>query len=309
MNPRDAVHVAFILTLATRLWAGSASLVQSIKFETTSPPPIFVVPKELKPLEPAFRAGLASFPEATLVNGALMLGGQTLGLTAQEATNLNSLLTATYSRISKDPAFSKLPSALPFCLSSQKQTNGHYFVSTPKEISPTTPVIVFLHGYGGNFHFYVWALRESLPEAIIICPSWKESWYGGSSRYVIESVEDARGRFRFGTTNQWLMGISAGGRAGFALYPQQATQFRGYICLASAPEAVSINRLRRESRILMINGSHDPMAPMDYVRSQVALLKRRVPTARLEELSADHFFILSERERCFQLVREFLQSK
>ena len=309
MNSNQVVRVSVFLLLATRLWAGATGQVQSIYFTTVSPPPNFGVPKNLKPYESVFRAGLKSLPEGMLVNGALALGGQSLGLTTQESTNLNSLLVTTYSRISADAVFSNLSSALPYCFSPQRHTNGHYFISRPHAVSGKTPVIVFLHGYGGNFQFYVWALRESLPEAIIICPSWNESWYGGSPRYVIEAVEDARRRFQFESTNLWLMGISAGGRAGFALYPQLATPFRGYICLASAPEAASISRLKRETRILMINGTSDPMAPIDFVRSQAALIRRQVPTMRLEELPADHFFILSQRERCFEMVREFYQSK
>jgi surfactin synthase thioesterase subunit len=59
----------------------------------------------------------------------------------------------------------------------------------------------------------------------------------------------------------------------------------------------------------MINGSQDLMAPIEVVRSQAALLKRQVPTMELKELPADHFFILSHREECFQMIRQFFQSK
>jgi len=41
--------------------------------------------------------------------------------------NLNTLLIKTYSRIAEDPAFKHLPSALSYCFSAQRQTNGHYF--------------------------------------------------------------------------------------------------------------------------------------------------------------------------------------
>jgi hypothetical protein len=179
MNPKHAICIIGISLFAITVRAGPTGQVQSVVFKTTAPPPAFVVPKELKSYEALFRAGLSSLPESMLVNGALALGGQTLGLTPQESTNLNSLLTTTYSRIAADTALRKLPSALPYCLAARRNTNGHYFVYVPEQAGEQSPVIVFLHGFGGNFQFYLWALRESLPEAIIVCPSWNESWYGG----------------------------------------------------------------------------------------------------------------------------------
>jgi predicted esterase len=295
--------LAWIILLASLFSAGAGGRVESVYFKTKSPPPPFVFRDDVKPYADLFRAGLATLPESVAVTTSLSLGGQVAGLTAQDSTNLTALMSIAYSRIAEDPAFNGLRSALPYCFSTQKQTNGHYFLYSPEHIGPDPLVIVFLHGYGGNFQLFAWALKESLPDAIILCPSWNVSWYGGSPGYVAEAIADMKSRLHVVTTNLWLMGISAGGRAGFAVYPR-LPEFRGFICLASAPQGVS--ELKPGAPVLMINGTKDPMAPIAYVRKQAELLKRRLTTFRFEELASDHFFILSQRTETFRLAQEFI---
>jgi predicted esterase len=299
---------SILLQATTIVGSEIGGRVESVYFQTTALPPLYVVPQELKAYEGIFRAGLQALPEGALATGALLLGGQSLGLTSHETTNLNTLLIKTYSRIAEDPAFKHLPSALSYCFSAQRQTNGHYFLYHPDRLEANPLVIVFLHGFGGNFQFYVWALKTSFPDAVIIAPSWNVSWYGGSPQYLAQALADAGRRLNIETANQWLMGISAGGRGGFAIYPELSSQFRGYVCLASVPEPSAVYRLRKDSRILMLNGARDPMVPVEYARKQADLLRRRVPSFTYREIQSDHFFILSQRVETFSIVRRFFES-
>ena len=84
--------------------------------------------------------------------------------------------------------------------------------------SPGEPVVLFLHGYGGNFQFYTWVLKEEFPDAVILTPSWGMSWHRGSATYLKEMIADAEKQVGVSLDRPWLMGISAGGRGGFALY-------------------------------------------------------------------------------------------
>jgi pimeloyl-ACP methyl ester carboxylesterase len=308
MNFRRAFFpLVSLLPFALVPVANTAGHIDSIYFKTTAPPPAVVFPGDWKAQESMFRLGLQTLPENVLVTQVLNFGGGALGLSSEDSTNLSALLDTTYSRIQNDPAFADVPSALPFCYSAQRQTNGHYFVYRPDHLGPEPLLVVFLHGYGGNFQFYLWALKTSLPDAVIVCPSWNVSWYGGSPQYLSEALRDVRSRFSVKTSNQWLMGISAGGRAGFVIYPQVASDFRGYISLASAPETAAIGHLKKNSRILMINGTTDPMVPIAFAREQAQLARRQVLSLKFEELDADHFFLLSQRTNTFQIVRQFIE--
>jgi predicted esterase len=308
MNSRRAfVPLISVFHCAILLVANAAGRVDSFYFKTTVPPPAVVFPADWKVQEAAFRLALQTLPENVLVSQTLNVGGGALGLSSDDSTNLTALLDTTYSRIKEDSSFANLPSALPFCFSAEKQTNGHYFVYRPDHLGPEPLVVVFLHGYGGNLQFYLWALKESMPDAIIVCPSWNVSWYGGSPKYLSEAIHDMQSRLSVKSSNQWLMGISAGGRAGFVIYPQLASDFRGYISLASAPESATIGRLKKTSRILMINGTEDPMVPINFAREQAQLARRQVWGLKFEELDSNHFFLLSQRTNTFQIVRKFIE--
>src|SRR5262245_5185681 len=209
MNSRRAfVPLVFFVHSAVLLAAHGAGRIDSFYFKTTAPPPGVVFPGEWKAQETVFRLGLETLPENVLVSQVLNLGGGALGLSSGDSTNLSALLDTTYSRIKQDPAFANLPSALPYCFTTQRHTNGHYFVYRPEHLGPEPLLVVFLHGYGGNFQFYLWALKTSLPDAIIVCPSWNVTWYGGSPKYLSEALHDVQSRLSIKTSNQWLMGVS-----------------------------------------------------------------------------------------------------
>jgi len=103
------------------------------------------------------------------------------------------------------------------------------------------------------------------------------------------------------------MGISAGGRGGFLIYSQMRQQFQGFVCIASAPETAVARSLRKDLRILMLNGTQDAMVPLRIPRRQMQLANRRVPTLRYQEIEGNHFFLLSDRKITFGAIREFMK--
>ncbi|MDD5521196.1 MAG: hypothetical protein PHI84_10295 [Kiritimatiellae bacterium] len=287
--------------------AQATGTVESVLFKTSVPPPVYNIPQSLKQNEPLFRAGLNTLPEGILVVGALLVGSGDLGLSANQNTNLTPLVADAYSKICVDPAFSNVASALPYCFSTTRPSSGHYFLYRPSKMPETPMCIVFLHGYGGNFQFYTWVLKEEFPNAVIITPSWSVSWHRGSTTYLKDMLSDAERRCKTRLSQPWLMGISAGGRGGFLIYNQMSSSFAGYICMANAPEISVANILRRDLNILMLNGINDPMVPIDIARNQVALAQRRVPSLQFKEIEGDHFFLLSDRKNTFGAIRTFIK--
>jgi len=293
---------------ATAIAADGAGVVQSVRFETSVTPPVYVVPQSLKRHEASFRAGLEKLPEGLLVTGALAVGGRELGLSGKQAVTLGTLIADTYAKIGADRAFRDVPSALPYCFATEKYKTGHYFLYRPAELPAQPRWIVFLHGYGGNFLFYTWVLKEEFPDAVILVPSWSAGWADGSPKYVENLLADARHRCGTDPGRPWLLGISAGGRGGFSIYNQLHQQFAGYICLASLPGTSTAQRLRRDLKILMINGTDDDLVPLAWAHKQADLARQSVPSLQFTEIAGDHFFLLSKREAAFGPVRQFMKT-
>jgi len=289
--------------------AQSTGIVESVRFKASITPPVYTIPEGLRQNETLFRIGLQTLPEGLLVVGALSLGSDNLGLSTAQGTNLVSLMGDVYAKIATDVAFSNVSSALPYGFSETKNTMGHYFLYHPNPV-PKNPVpMVFLHGYGGNFLFYTWVLKEQFPDAVIMVPSWGVSWGNGSAAYVKEMLADAERRLGMSVRKPWLMAISGGGPAGFRIYNQDASEYAGYVCLASSPDAPTAGKLRKDLRILMVNGTSDTAFPIDAVRKRAKLVGQRVPTLTLFEIKSDHFFLLSKTREVFEQVRKFMDVK
>ncbi len=286
---------------------GVTGTVQSIRFNTSVTPPACRIPDALKQNERLFRAGLQTLPEGLLVVGALVVGSGGLGLSADQGANLTPLVSEAYSKIYSDAAFAHTPSALPYGFSTTKPSSGHYFLYRPDKLPEDPVCIVFLHGYGGNFKFYTWVLKEEFPDAVILVPSWEMSWHRGSTTYLKDMLADAERRTGIRLRKPWLMGISAGGRGGFLIYNQMSNIFQGYVCLANAPETDVARTLRSDLRILMLNGTDDDMVPIQIARQQASMAKRRVPTLRYQEVKGNHFFLLADRTNTFSAIRDFME--
>lgn len=306
LNTRSFL-LALLLGTLSPYAACTTNLVQSLTFRSHVTPPATRIPEDLRQHERMLRAGLPLLPERAILIGALPVAAEDMGLSQKQGTELAELLSVTYGEMAKDPGVAALPSALPFCLSTTKPDSGHYFLVRPKSLNPESPCIVFLHGYGGNFQCYTWALRQEFPKAVILVPSWGMSWVGGSPVYIQTMIADAEKRLGQKIQTPWLIGLSAGGRAGFRLYNHSPEKYLGFVCLANAPETVVARNLHPNLRVLMLNGNEDRMVPIAVARHQAAIARKRVPRLQFKSIDGDHFFLLSKREETGRILRTFMK--
>ena len=282
------------------------AVVESRRFRTAATAPAFVVPPALRREDAWLRAAMQTMPEAAFLPGALLVGGGSLGLGVEQQRALYGLMLDVYNRLYADPLFRDLPSALPYCLATEKQTEGHYFLYHPRDPPTEPPAIVFLHGSSGNCQFYLWVLKEAFPDHVILAPSWGLSWGAGEPGYVTDMLTDASRRLERPLTRPWLMAISAGGPGGFRTYNEAPARYRGYVCLASMAQAELLPRLRPEQRLLIVNGTQDAGFPIAAVRQQVATMRQRVRAVELRELESDHFFFLSQRAEMCRVIKAWM---
>ena len=279
--------------------------VRSVRFRTPVTPPVARFPAELQSHEPVFRLGLNNMPEGALILGGLAAGSKELGLSSEQTSQLTALMTDVYGRISADTEM-KASSALPYCFAPRKPSTGHYFLYLPDPVPEDPQCIIFLHGYGGNFLFYPWVLKEEFPDAVILVPSWGMSWYGGSTTYLRYMIDDAEKRIRKKLNHPLLMGISAGGRGGFRIYANDPDLFAGFVCIANAPESAVLPKLPSAGSFLLLNGTRDEMVPVEVVRRIVSYLEQQIDSFLFKEIEGGHFFLLTHRKETFAVIRDFI---
>jgi pimeloyl-ACP methyl ester carboxylesterase len=280
--------------------------VVSCTFSTKSLPPPFRVPKKYADGYKLFRATGALLPEAVTIKGVVLMGQGRVGLSTKEVKGLYAGLDKVYGSISSDPLFKGVNSVLPFCLADTPPSQGHYFAYYPDKASAESPVIVFLHGFGGNFLFYTYLLKEEFPDAVILLPSWGASWYDGTMQYLNDMYSDVKRRESLAIRAPCLMAISAGGPGGFRLYNEAPRRFSCLVSLAAAPSSRVLPTLKPELKVLMVNGKHDSGLPISVVQSVADRLAERLARFQFHIVDSDHYFLLTKRQETFRVIKAFV---
>ena len=269
--------------------------------------PVFQISPELEPLARMMQAGVERLPEGTLLQIALASTARRERLTEEQIAALGGGFREVYASIAADPAFTAVASALSQAVSRDLQRPGHYFLYRPPEVTAQTPSIVFLHGFGGNFQFYMYLLKSAFPDHIVICPSYGMFWHRSGLQFLDEVLTDAERRLQLNLVRPWLMSISAGGPASFAFYNAAPDRYRGLICIATCPAPADVRQAQADLVLLMLNGVQDDRYPVELARLVLEPLRDRVKTLELRELpEADHFFILTRSQETFDIIKDFI---
>ena len=226
---------------------------------------------------------------------------------------LTSLLRKAYRAIKADPVLRSIRRAPTTSRNRRDPFLGHYYYCLPEDGGGGKSPIIFLHGYGGNFLFYVWAMRSGFPDRIVLFPSWGYRWDLGPLCDRLARIEEVQRDFasKADVTIQkpWLFGISQGGVAAFELaagQPHDSTQFRGLVSLASCPETAPT--LPSRFPVLMLNGAFDRMFSSRVAEAMCEAMNRQGADAVFQRLPEDHFFILSAPDRTMREIRAFIEA-
>lgn len=230
---------------------------------------------------------------------------------------LIGLFSGAYRRILLERAFRGTRSAIPYCYTGALAHCGHGFCYLPDQLirgnagqEHDTNPIVFLHGYGGNLLWNIWALKTEFPDRIILAPSGGMAWLERYDRYCLEYIDEMRAHvettFGIELERPWLMALSQGGPTGFSVASHAPDRFRGFVSIASSAVGVSQLQYPPDFPILMINGTDDLRVPYSDAVSTFESLQSRGGNILLEKMEgANHFFFLSQREEMARVIREF----
>ncbi len=270
--------------------------------------PVFRVAPEMESVWALIERGIGRLSEGHLLTIVVTSAPRPLGLTVAQSATLSQGFRDVYAKIAADPAFANVPSVLGDAVSRDPARAGQYFFYRPVHVTAKTPVIVFLHGFGGNFQFYTWLLKTAFPNDVVVCPSYGTAWSDRGQVFLGEVIADVERRLNVGPTKPWLMGISAGGPAAFAIYNDEPDRFAGLVCIATCPDIRDVAKAKPELKVLMLNGIIDDRFPIEYVRHVRSQLLLRLPGLKIREIpNADHFFMLTMPDKTFSLIKDFIE--
>jgi predicted esterase len=245
----------------------------------------------------------------------LMLMAKLLGDESQDTTlpSLANLFTKAYDAIDEDPVLNRVSRDHFFSFARRNPRSAHYYYSLPKRTPAKLAPIVLLHGYGGNFLWYLWALRVGIPDRVILLPSWGLHWAQGSLsnrlQRIAETLQDFQQRAGLELQTPWLFGVSAGGNGAFEMVDRThgcPDGFRGIVSIASAPWGQS---LKKKYPLYMVNGTEDESFPIDEMRCRFHQLQTRGADGEFREIHGDHYFILDKTRSVFRPIRKFLSDR
>lgn len=176
-----------------------------------------------------------------------------------------------------------------------------HLVREPQNITPETPILFMLHGYGSNEED-LFSFVPTLPEDWIVVSfrAPKNSNYGGFAWFDIDFnsaenfIDETEGNDavktvmenimsisnRYGLTNNptHLCGFSQGGMIVYSLALQYPDLFSKIVCLSSYPEEKLLKNIVRDKkkyenlRFFISHGTDDAVIPLEWGRKAADLL-------------------------------------
>lgn len=176
-----------------------------------------------------------------------------------------------------------------------------YLVREPENITPSTPILFMLHGYGSNEQD-LFSFRETLPQDWIIVSyrapyttqfegySWFDIDFNNPENFVdaeqakksleaiLASILEITNRYGLVDNKTHLCGFSQGGMLSYALALKHPELFSKVACLSTYPEEKIIgdivkNPKKMENlRFFISHGTDDAIIPLDWGRKAADLL-------------------------------------
>ncbi|MGV3663339.1 MAG: alpha/beta fold hydrolase [Prosthecobacter sp.] len=279
----------------------------SWKTAYAAPPPQFTRPAS--DYLPVFRLGLAALPESAIVALALSQP-DLLGLTPQQAAEMRAPVAERYALIAKSTVYAAVPSALPYCFADKRPSQGLALVHVPAGADAQTPLMVFLHGYGGSFLWYQHLLAEHFPRHVIVCPVHGINTATIPAEYVQECVQAVGAKLGHPTVGPALVGLSAGGTGACDLFVRHPERFDRMVCLASYPPTDLLQKFPQVGKTLFMAGSEEFFVKSgDFMRRVRGVHQQAPGTEGFVVPGAGHFFLLTHVDVTMKRLRAFLEAQ
>jgi pimeloyl-ACP methyl ester carboxylesterase len=243
--------------------------------------------------------------------------------TRTQASRLKKWTAAIYRELDSDASFAECGSAMPLAydeLFGMRAVPGHAFLYVPPTVVRTkpAPVLIFMHGSGGNFKAYLWLLSrlaDRLNFVVLAPSSGLGNWRWPETNAVVAAALAAAERHvSVAHDNLHVMGLSNGGLAVCQLARTSGAKFRSMIFLSPVFDdecirAEAFGRECRRNQFYVLTGGLDDRVPVGYVREYAEEISKHAAKVSFEvEEGADHFLFFSHADRVVASLEKWLRS-
>ncbi|HEX4265019.1 MAG TPA: alpha/beta hydrolase [Verrucomicrobiae bacterium] len=230
-----------------------------------------------------------------------------MGVSAKDADRLRQFFGERYQLIEKDPVFRNAPSALPYCYSSERPSEGMALVYAPKTLGRDTPVIVFLHGYGGSLLWSQQLLAEAFPNYLTICPAYGINSTSIPSTYVLECLQAVQKKMGRTIRPPVLMGLSEGGFGAARIFTQSPGQFSRLIVVAAYPPEETLIHFNKKMSARFLVGAKEDSVQSGLFGRYMQSIRPRIGDLEFQTIpDGDDFFLLTRKEQTLKVLRSWL---
>ncbi len=232
--------------------------------------------------------------------------------TAGQSAELKAAARDVYRELNADPDFAQLGSVMTGAygeLLGLPRPPAHSYVYVPAGLDRTkpSPVLVFFHGYGGNFTGYLWVLSKVADRAgcILVAPSnGLGNWRAEESALGFDRALQAAAEVAvIDKRRVAVAGLSNGGLAASQLARRRGSAISSLILISPVFDRDAIRPSASSApwnglKVLVISGDRDDRIPRQYVESKIGALGDLGATVSSEFVpDADHFLIFTHRRR------------
>ncbi len=230
-------------------------------------------------------------PELDIV----LLGGF-FGLSDEEALETKGLELFREIYTARD----SLPCNPSVVLDSWLFDRGHYWLAMPSS-GRAAPLLLFLHGNGGNFQSYPKILTKLAQEhhVAVAMPTFGwGNWQIAGQERSLEVLEDILERHStIDRERIFIGGVSAGSIGAIRTMSNHPERFRGVIAISGVPqEEMSVRQFTGKS-VLIVHGEDDARIAVDSARALADRLREhRVEVDYFELPGSGHFALLTQQQ-------------
>ena len=224
-----------------------------------------------------------------------------------KAARLRRLAVEVYEEKDSDPALGNAGSALQYTydeLLGRPSTGDHYLAMVPRmSKGQRIPLVVFLHGFGGNFAGY-WKVLIPLVRQhgmAVICPTFGIGQYSReTNKALLRMIEDVRRRYPAISGKPYLVGLSNGAMGVILAVQARQGSFAG-VGFISGSIYKGDNATKDAWRglpVLSVHGARDLRIPPATILPALVWMNE-VAGARLTKIEfdeEDHYLVLSRRK-------------
>jgi pimeloyl-ACP methyl ester carboxylesterase len=232
---------------------------------------------------------------------------------------MKAVFLTAYQEMEHDPEFVAVGSVMGCVyadLYGMRCGHKHLFAYVPEhKKGQKLPIILFLHGSGGNFKAYLWTWKRfaDAQQVAIVAPSFGlGNWDKDGGMEIIDAAYDFCAHNPELDANRIeLAGLSNGGIGVSRAFARNPERYRGLLYISSVMEpdvmaSPAFVQACSNKQILVLHGEQDERIPLEYVKEPLHGLSGKAKIETKYYPGEDHFLFLSKREEVMADVARWM---